>query len=317
MTGAQGARIVVIGSTMIDMISYMSRVPAAGETLIGDHFALGFGGKGANQAVMARRLGADVWMVACLGTDVFGDMTLDNFRAAGIDTTYITRASQVSSGVAPIWVEAGGHNRIVCVPGANACMTDHQATAAVESIPRVDVVIGQFEVPQQVTTAGFRAAKERGALTVLNPAPAAEVSTDLLSVTDWLIPNEVEFRVLAGHRAARDVDGGPTDAAIAELAERLGVRLVATLGEAGATVFDGSGSVVRITPPKSEVVDTTGAGDAFVGAFSYALAAGLSPTAAARLGCACATSSVARAGTQSSFPLAAQLDEALAWATTA
>jgi ribokinase len=310
------ARIVVVGSTMIDMISYMPRVPDTGETLIGDHFALGFGGKGANQAVMARRLGAHVWMVGCLGTDVFGDMTLDNFRAAGIDTTHVTRSPEVSSGVAPIWVEAGGHNRIVCVPGANTRMTDHQAKTAVESIPRVDVVVGQFEVPQHVTAAGFRAAKERGALTVLNPAPAAEISTELLAVTDWLIPNEVEFAFLAGTRAPGDADGGPTDAAVAELAKRLGVRLVATLGEAGAAVFDGSGSVGRITPPETKVVDTTGAGDAFVGAFSCGLAAGLSPTAAARLGCACATSSVARPGTQSSFPLAAQLDQALAWATT-
>jgi ribokinase len=317
MNGAERARIVIIGSTMIDMISYMPRVPGAGETLIGDRFALGFGGKGANQALMARRLGADVWMVGCLGTDVFGDMTLDNFSAAGIDTTYVTRTTEASSGVAPIWVEAGGHNRIVCVAGANARMTEHQAKTAVESVPRVDVVVGQFEVPQEVTAAGFRAAKERGALTVLNPAPAAEISADLLSVTDWLIPNEVEFEFLARARAAGDVVSSPTDAAVAELAQRFAVNLVATLGEAGAAVFDGSGSVVRITPPPTPVVDTTGAGDAFVGAFSYGLAAGLTPAAAARLGCACATSSVARPGTQSSFPIGAQLDKALAWATTA
>lgn len=317
MNAVEGARIVVIGSTMIDMISYVPRVPDAGETLIGDHFALGFGGKGANQAVMARRLGAHVWMVGCLGTDVFGDMTVDNFRAAGIDTTYVTRTPEASSGVAPIWVEAGGHNRIVCVPGANAYMTEHQAKTAVESIPRVDVVVGQFEVPQAVTAAGFQAAKARGAVTVLNPAPAAEISTELLAVTDWLVPNEVEFAFLAGAEAAEDVSSAPTDATVAEVAQRLGVRLVATLGEAGAAVFDASGAVVRITPPKARVVDTTGAGDAFVGAFSYGLAAGLSPTAAARLGCACATSSVARPGTQSSFPVAGDLDEALAWAATA
>jgi ribokinase len=316
VNGVEEPSIVVIGSTMVDMISYMPRVPAAGETLIGDHFALGFGGKGANQAVMARRLGARVWMVGCLGTDVFGAMTLDNFRATGIDTTYVTRTSEASSGVAPIWVEAGGHNRIVCVPGANARMTEDQAKAAVESVPQVDVVVGQFEVPQRVTAAGFLAAKERGAITVLNPAPAADISSELLSVTDWLIPNEVEFEYLARTRAAGVIDGGPTDAAFVELAKRLGVNLVATLGEAGAAVLDSSGSVVRIAPPKTTVVDTTGAGDAFVGAFSYGLAAGLSPAAAARLGCACATSSVARTGTQSSFPLAAQLDEALAWANS-
>jgi ribokinase len=308
------AHIVVIGSTMMDMISYMPRIPDAGETLFGDRFALGFGGKGANQAVMARLLGADVWMVCCVGTDVFGDMTVDNFHAAGIDTTYVTRTSEASSGVAPIWVEAGGHNRIVCVAGANAYLTEDQARNAVESVPRVDVVVGQFEVPQNVTAAGFRAAKERGAVTVLNPAPAAQVSAELLAVTDWLIPNEVEFEFLT---RAGDIAGNSTDAAIAESAKRFGVNLVATLGAQGAAIVDGSGSAERITPPPATVVDTTGAGDAFVGAFSYGLAAGLSPTAAARLGCACATSSVARPGTQSSFPRATELEEALAWATAA
>jgi len=312
MSTVERARIVVIGSTMMDMISYMPRIPDAGETLIGDNFALGFGGKGANQAVMARRLGADVWMVGCLGADVFGDLTLDNFRAAGIDTTHVTRTSAASSGVAPIWVEADGHNRIVCVPGANDHLSEQQAISAVSSLAAVDVVVGQFEVPQNVTTAGFRAAKERGALTVLNPAPAAEISAELLSVTDWLIPNEVEFEFLA---RSSGTSAGSTDDGIAELARRLGVNVVATLGDAGAAIVDSAGSVVRVTPPPTTAVDTTGAGDAFVGAFSYGLAGGLSPVAATRLGCACATSSVARAGTQSSFPHAAELAEALAWAT--
>ncbi|MEV4538961.1 ribokinase [Asanoa sp. NPDC049518] len=307
MTSLEPARIVVIGSTMMDMISYMPRIPDTGETLLGDRFALGFGGKGANQAVMAGRLGASVWMVACVGTDVFGDMTLSNFEAAGIDTTHVTRTSAASSGVAPIWVEASGDNRIVVVPGANAHLTPAQAAGAVASIPRVDVVVGQFEVPQNVTAAGFRAAKDRGAVTVLNPAPAAEISPDLLAVTDWLMPNEVEFESLSAC--------APTDAAIASLARRLGVNVATTLGEAGAAVVDGSGSVVRIAPPPTTVVDTTGAGDAFVGAFSYGLAAGLSPATAARLGCACATSSVSRAGTQSSFPEGTDLDAALRWAT--
>jgi ribokinase len=304
-------RVCVVGAANIDLISYVPRLPELGETLHGTQFRLGYGGKGANQAVMARLLGADVWMVCCVGTDVFGDMTVDNFHAAGVDSTYVTRTSEASSGVAPIWVEAGGHNRIVCVAGANAYLTEDQARNAVESVPLVDVVVGQFEVPQNVTAAGFRAAKERGAVTVLNPAPAAQVSAELLAVTDWLIPNEVEFEFLT---RASDA-GSSTDAAIAESAKRFGVNLVATLGDKGATIVDSDGSSERITPPPATVVDTTGAGDAFVGAFCYGLAAGLSPVAAARLGCACATSSVARPGTQSSFPRATQLDEALAWAT--
>jgi ribokinase len=293
---------------MMDMISYMDRVPSAGETLIGDRFALGFGGKGANQAVMARRLGAEVSMVACVGTDVFGDMTIENFRAEGIDTAHVSRTSLASSGVAPIWVERGGDNRIVCVPGANDHMAEEQAAAAVSSLPSVDVVVGQFEIPQHVTLAGFRAAKRRGATTVLNPAPAAEIDAELLAATDWVIPNESEFALLAAGATAA------ADDVVKALAERLELKVVVTLGEAGAALYDGTAGVVRVAPPPAEAVDTTGAGDAFVGAFAFGLAAGMTPVRAVRLGCACASASVRRPGTQTSFPTAAETQAAWAWA---
>lgn len=295
--------IVVVGSTMIDMIAYVTRVPAAGETIVGERFAQGFGGKGANQAVMASRLGANVSMVNCLGDDMFGTITIENFTREGIDVSHITRAEGISSGVAPIWVERDGTNRIVCVPGANDHMTTEQARAAVDSAATVDVVLGQFEAPQPVTAAGFAAAKARGAATVLNPAPAADLSEDLLRVTDWLVPNEVEFAHLAAACGvpAGSPAGSVPDEAIAAVATKVGKRLVVTLGEQGAAVCENGRDVLRVPAPVVTAIDTTGAGDAFVGGFAYGLALGLSAFEAATLGCECGSTSVTGNGTQSSF----------------
>jgi len=296
-------RIVVVGSTMIDLIAYTPRIPSAGETLVGERFRMGFGGKGANQAVMARLLGAEVAMVNALGDDLYGDTTLQNFASYGIDTTHVRRVAG-SSGVAPIWVEPDGTNRIIIVPGANHEMTAEQAVSAVESFDEVAVVLGQLEIPQPVTAAAFRTARERGAVTVLNPAPADSLDADLLASTDWLVPNEGEFAALAGAE--------PTDHALTSFAERAGVRLVVTLGEEGAALVTDTGEVLRIPAEAVSAVDTTGAGDAFVGAFAYGLAAGLDEERALRLGLRCATDSVTRPGTQASFPSQQRCRELLA-----
>jgi ribokinase len=286
-------KIVVVGSTMIDLIAFTDRVPDAGETLVGERFQMGFGGKGANQAVMASLLGADVAMVNCLGNDAYGDMTLENFSAFGIDTAHVHR-TEGASGVAPIWVEADGTNRIIIVPGANDALTPGQASAAVRSMPKVSVVVGQLEIPQSVTGAGFRTAREQGAVTILNPAPAATLNSELLEECTWLIPNEIEFGMLAGSEAT-------ADDALDSFAGRTGVRLLVTLGEDGVALVNEDGSVSRIPAQRTEAVDTTGAGDAFVGAFAYGLAAGLSEQHAIELGIACAGDSVTRPGTQTSF----------------
>jgi ribokinase len=287
-------RICVVGSTMIDLICYTGRVPQAGETIQGDDFQLGFGGKGANQAVMARLLGAEVAMVNSLGDDVFGDMTMRNFETHGIDTTHVARVPG-SSGVATIWVETDGTNRIICVCGANCAMLPDDAADAIRALAPLDVVVGEFEVPQPVTAAAFSAARAIGAVTILNPAPAADMLPALLTVTDWVIPNEGEFARLAGSTEA-------TDAEIAAFAARTGTRLVVTLGERGACLLGRDGVVQRVPAPTVTAVDTTGAGDAFVGAFAYGLAKGLDELDAVRLGVRCASDSVQRPGTQSSFP---------------
>ena len=288
-----GPKIAVVGSTMVDLVAFSDRVPDAGETLVGRRFHMGFGGKGANQAVMASLLGADVAMVNCLGDDAYGDMTLENFATFGIDTTHVHRTVG-ASGVAPIWVEADGTNRIIIIPGANDALTPIQASDAVQSLPDVSVVLGQLEIPQDVTTAGFVAARDQGATTILNPAPAAALDDDLMAATSWLIPNEVEFGILAGSEAT-------DDDALISFARRTGVRLLVTLGENGVALVNEDDSVSRVPAQPTVAVDTTGAGDAFVGAFAYGLASGMHELDAIALGVACASDSVTRPGTQTSF----------------
>jgi ribokinase len=292
------ASVVVVGSCNIDLVAYTPRMPEPGETLLGDRFGMGFGGKGANQAVMASRLGTRVWIVGALGSDVYRDMTLANFATQGVDTTYVDEMPG-SSGVAPIWVEPDGTNRIIVVPGANFSVDAGAAGAAIRSIERVDVVIGQLEIPQSATLAAFEAARERGATTILNPAPAAALDPALVAVTDWLIPNEHELEALAGRTIADD------DHALLEEARRFRGGLIVTLGAKGVVVVAG-GVVSRLPAPEVRATDTTGAGDAFVGAFGSGLALGLDPLDAARLGIACASDSVTRPGTQASFPDAAR-----------
>lgn len=294
-----GPWLTVVGSTMIDQIAYADPLPERGETVIGQRFEQGFGGKGANQAVMARLMGAQVAMVNSVGEDSYGSETLANFASYGVDTRHIIR-SPGASGVAPIWVEADGSNRIIVVPGANAGLTPQHAAAAVADMDRVDAVIGQFEIDQAVTTAGFQAARARGATTILNPAPAAAVSPALAAVSDWIIPNEHEFAIIAGAAGlADDVDDA---VALAALADHLGTRLLVTLGERGAALVEENGDCSIVPTPIVEAADTTGAGDAFVGAFAFGLASGWAERDAILLACAVAAESVLRPGTQSSFP---------------
>jgi ribokinase len=290
-------RIVVVGSTMIDQVAYADRLPGDGETVIGSSYVVGFGGKGANQAVMAARFGAEVAMVNTLGDDGHGTAYLDQFATEGIDTTFIRRVPG-SSGVAPIWVDRAGANRIIIVPGANLEVRPDVAAEAVETF-RPQVVIGQFEIPQATTAAGFAAARQHGATTVLNPAPAAPVDPALLEVTDWLVPNGPEFELIAGERLG-DTDQAQA-AVVSAFAGRLGVSIVVTLGERGALVVPRGGRLSWVEAPRVEAVDTTGAGDAFVGAFAVGLALGRSVDAAVRLGCAAAADSVTRRGTQASY----------------
>jgi ribokinase len=289
--------ILVVGSTMIDLIAYADVLPEAGQTVVGTGFAMGFGGKGANQAVAAARFGARVSMVNCLGDDRYGEDTLRNFEAQGVDATWVRRVPG-SSGVAPIWVDAAGMNRIICVPGANDATSPELAIAAFEAV-RPTVVVAQFETPQATTAAVFAAARAAGVTTVLNPAPAAPIDAGVIEATDWLVPNEHEFALIGGGT----LGGGETleDELLTRLAARLGVSLVVTLGDRGAAILPAGGRVARVPAPAVRATDSTGAGDAFVGAFAVGVASGWDATDAARLGCLFAADSATRSGTQSSF----------------
>lgn len=297
--------VAVVGSCNIDLVTYAPRIPGPGETILGDRFAMGYGGKGANQAVMAARLGATVSMIGALGDDPYAEMTLRNFAEEGIDTARIQRVAG-SSGVAPIWVEPDGTNRIIVVAGANGLVDGRTAAAAISGLGSLDVVVAQLEIPQGATLDAFRAGRDRGAATILNPAPAAALADALLSLTDWLIPNQHELEALPGQPAVDD------DEALADAARLVRGGLVVTLGARGAAVVV-AGEVIRLPAPTVQAIDTTGAGDAFVGAFAVGLAAGLGPLEAARIGIACASDSVQRPGTQASFPGRRRALELRAW----
>lgn len=294
--------ICVVGAALIDLISYVPRLPLPGETLHGIDFRIGYGGKGANQAVMAARLGARVAMVTRVGRDTFGDGMLENFRRMGVDVTHVAVDPETPSGVAPIAVEPAGENAIVIVTGANARMTVADIDAARGAIAAADVLVCQLEIPVEVTLAALRTAAAASTATVLNAAPAATLPTGALADVEVICVNESEAATLLG----RAVGPGSEREAARALC-RLGPHAsVVTLGARGCAVASDGGEA--ILPAKQvEVVDTTGAGDAFVGALAYALAGGVPLVEAAARANAVAAMSVARRGTQTSFPSAADI----------
>ncbi len=296
-------KIAVIGSTMMDLTVYADILPAAGETRFGESFTTGFGGKGANQAVMAARTGATVTMITGIGNDGFGDESLQNFKNSQMDTSSVLRLD-THTGVAHIWVDGQGQNRISIVPGANFKLTPQDAIDEVSKLKNVSVLIAQCEIPQEVTLAAFRTAQELGITTILNPAPYQPLTDDLLELTDWLIPNEIEFAELDKAHRAPD-----TDEIIASLRDK--GRTIVTLGSEGAALVTIDGKVKRFSAKKVSATDTTGAGDCFIGAFAAAIAAGANEESAAQFGIDCATKSVTRKGAQSSYPKIEEIDFSL------
>lgn len=303
MSGFSTTKIAVIGSTMMDLTVYADVLPAAGETRFGNSFTTGFGGKGANQAVMAARTGAKVTMITGIGNDGFGDESLENFKNCGMDTSSVLRLP-THTGVAHIWVDGEGQNRISIVPGANFALTPQDAIDEVSKLKDVSVLIAQCEIPQEVTLAAFRTAQELGITTILNPAPYQPLTDDLLELTDWLIPNEVEFAELDKTHRAPD-----SDSVIASL--RSNGRTIVTLGGDGAALVTADGSVKRFAAKNVSATDTTGAGDCFIGAFAAALASGATEESAVQFGIDCATKSVTRKGAQSSYPSIEEIDFSL------
>jgi ribokinase len=294
--------IVVVGSCNVDLITYTARFPKVGETIEGTDFKQGFGGKGANQAVAAAKLGAKVAMIARLGMDGFGTQTLENFKIQNVDARFVTQLEGVPSGVAPIFVNAEGQNFIVIVSGANAKLEASDLEPAKELLEHAKFVICQLEIKQQTVLEAFSIARGAGVKTVLNPAPAAPLIPGLLEVTDLIVPNETELELLTGKPVTTVLEA--RDAA-RDLLAAGAKEVIVTLGERGALHVTLE-RAVHHQPRVVKAIDSTGAGDAFIAALVSALSRGLDIQHAIEFANAAAAVSVTRAGTQTSF---AKLEE--------
>jgi ribokinase len=294
------ARICVVGSSNMDLTFRTSRLPRAGETVSGGGFHLGFGGKGANQAVMAARLWARVTMIAKIGGDNFGEQMTRNFQEQNIDTEHLLVDGSRPSGVAGIVVDDNAQNCIIVVPGANDALSPADVHAAAASIQSADVLLCQLEVPLETTLEAFRLARAAGVRTVLNPAPARSLPEELLHLTDLCVPNETEIEAITG-QVVTNLKQARTAARTLRVP-----NLIVTLGDQGALLV--AGDVEEHVPAVPvEAVDTSGAGDAFIGSLAVFWARGHSLLEAVRKANAVAALSVTRHGTQAAFPTRAEL----------
>jgi ribokinase len=294
---AKRPRIAVVGSANIDLTTFTKQFPKPGETIFGQKFDLGFGGKGANQAVAARLCGAEVFMVARVGSDLFGPATIENFRKQGIDATHVKQVEGLSSGVAPIFVEPNGQNRILVVKGANDALKPADVDAAAEMLKTADCIVLQFEIPVETVyyTIGF--ARQHGIRCILNPAPAQPIDLGALKNLDYFVPNESEAETITG-AAVKTVEDAK------KCAENLvagGIRrVIITLGANGSLLSGDEGSH-HIPPFAVQSIDSTGAGDAFIGAFAVFLGEGVPEKEAVRRANLYAALSTTGVGTQKSF----------------
>jgi ribokinase len=291
-------RVAVVGSANVDLTTFSDTFPRPGETIFGQRFDLGFGGKGANQAVAARICGADVLMIAKLGNDLFAEATLRNFASFGIDTAHVRIVDGVSSGVAPIFVEPNGQNRILVVKGANDTLSPADVDAASSALRTVDTIVLQFEIPMETVYYTVRFARKQGIRCIVNPAPAQQVNLQVLSAADYFIPNETEAEVITG-LPVHTIDEAKNCAST--LLQQGFRRVILTLGGRGSLLATAS-AMELIDPFPVNPVDTTGAGDAFIGSFAVFLAAGLPEKEALTRSNLYAALSTMRVGTQKSLP---------------
>ena len=300
-------RICVVGSANVDFTVALPRLPRVGETVSAGSLLVNRGGKGANQAVAARRLGADVRMIGCVGDDDSGGEIRRALLEQGIGADGLVTTPEAATGTALIFVDPQGRNQIGVAPGANHRLTVEMARRGEDAIAWAEVVLCQLEVPVPVVRWALETARRHGAITVLNPAPVQELSDELLSLVDYLTPNEGEATALTGTDVT-DLD--TVRRAAARLVERGAGAVVVTLGEQGALVCDG-GSAVHFEAFPVEAVDTTGAGDAFNGALAVGLAAGGSLEQVIPLASAAGALTCTRRGAQAALPTRADVERFL------
>jgi ribokinase len=304
------SKVAVVGSINMDLVVRAPRFALAGETILGHAFNTIPGGKGANQAVAARRQGAEVCMIGRVGGDDFGDAMLRNLQREEINTERLVSDQGASSGVALITVDDRGENTIIVVPGANGRLAVADIDAARTLIAEADILLMQLEIPLPVVEYAAQSAREGGATVILNAAPARSLSPQLLSLVDYLVVNETEVLLLARGASTTGNVTSPEEAA--RTLQKVGARnVVVTLGEEGALLLPVNGPGVSVPAFRVQAVDTTAAGDAFVGAFAVRLAAGVEPKEALRWANAAGALTVTREGAQPSLPRFAEVEEFL------
>jgi ribokinase len=291
-------RIAVIGSAMTDLVTVVTRMPERGETLEAPRFFMAHGGKGANQAVAAAKLGSHVLFVGKVGDDAFGAATLENFSAHGIDARYVDVVAGVASGVAPIFVEPSGENRILIIKGANEHLTPDDVDRVRDELARCDAIVLQLEVPLATVYRAVEAGAQLGKTVIVNPAPATRaLQLERLHGVAFVVPNQTELALLSGMPCATPAEAGVA----ARTVLAAGVEtVIVTLGAAGALIVSAS-EERHVAAPRVDAVDTTGAGDAFIGCFAHTYVASRDVDAAVDAAVRYAADSVTRPGSQMSF----------------
>jgi ribokinase len=302
-------RITVVGSFAVGLTLRAERFPVAGETLIGSDFDMGPGGKGSNQAVGAARLGAESHLVAVIGQDLFGDVAVELYQREGVGASLVRRTTKRNTGVGFITLNASGENHIVLDMGANHLLSAADVDAAEDLIAGSQAVLTVLEISPATAARAMSLARKHGAISVLNPAPAQALGDDLLAAVDVLTPNESELRILSG--LAPD---DPTDTVdLAHALQRRGVRqLVVTRGGRGALVVTADGATHHVPGVPVQVVDTTGAGDAFTSALGVALAEGRPLLDAVRFATGAGALAVTRLGVVPALPTRAEVEALMA-----
>jgi ribokinase len=297
--------IVVVGSSNTDMVILAEHLPAAGETILGGHFFMNPGGKGANQAVAAARLGGNIIFIAKTGNDIFGKRSVQLFKDEGINTTYLLTDSENPSGVALITVDKNAENCIVVAPGANAALNKNDITPAKEVIEHSGIVLMQLEIPLETVCYIAEIASAKGVQVVLNPAPACDLPDGLLKKISIITPNKKEAEMLSGMEV-RNMESAQL--AAQKIKERGVKTVIITLGNMGALILH-ENVFTHIPGFIVKAVDTTAAGDVFNGALAVALSEGKSIPESTRFACKAAAISVMKLGAQSSAPFKIEVDK--------
>lgn len=303
------AAVVVLGIFVADLAFMAPRLPVIGETILGEGFRIGPGGKGSNQTIAAARAGGDVALITRIGRDSFGEIARKHWAEADVDTSAVIEDAEAPTGAAFIFVSTEtGNNAIIVESGAAGALSVADIRACEKLIAGAKVFMTQFEQPIPTAIEGLELARRHGVTTVLNPAPALAVDDAIYQYCDYVTPNETEAAALTGLPVTNDDEAL---AAAADIVRRGARNALITLGEKGALLHGADGTHRIPTFRVSKVVDTTGAGDAFGGGFAVALSEGRSPVEAVRFGCATAACSVQRAGSATAMPTRAEIEALL------